>query len=507
MWNVGNAGEVVSEYAYPWDIFSDDFETTIRVFCQEEAANIEIGNGNENHIIWHEALLSGDEENDTWETLPLSGEKTLDGNSSWILGSAHLTKSFSADDLKKRQYVAVYQCDFVQGQWKCGCRDNNDSCLDNGDWSLQAFQRQSHSNLTSLADPVLTLSADPDVFSSLTSPYKSVLFWNTENIGADWTCTAEGGWSGEKDPLGSTIGEQVEVSETTSFTLSCVDPSGIKSATDTIRIVVQKPLSGEDTCLSDWGLAFDQPFIGDMNGDGVSEIGVKRDGEWFFDLNNNGKWDDCGVEGCVSDFGIATDEPVVGDWNGDGKDEIGVKRGKQWLLDRNGDGEWNGCATDTCVLDWGVPYDLIAIGDMNGDGKDEVGVHRQQSEHTNDAWLFDANNNGEWNGCERDLCFPDWGIASDTAFTGDWNGDGKDEIGVRRGIDWFFDSNGNGQWDACDADSCSTDASFSEKIPLIGDWDENGKDEIGTWKNGEWSFDFNSNNQWDGCSPVRDDSQ
>ena len=36
LWNVGNAGEVVSEYAYPWDIFSDDFETTIRVFAKKK---------------------------------------------------------------------------------------------------------------------------------------------------------------------------------------------------------------------------------------------------------------------------------------------------------------------------------------------------------------------------------------------------------------------------------------------------------------------------------------
>ena len=174
----------------------------------------------------------------------------------------------------------MYQCDFVQGQWKCGCRDNNDSCLDNGDWSLQAFQRQSHSNLTSLADPVLTLSADPDVFLLLLllinqSFLEHRKYWSRLDV----YCRRRVEW--RKDPLGSTIGEQVEVSETTSFTLSCVDPSGIKSATDTIRIVVQKPLSGKILVFPIGGLAFDQPFIGDMNGDGVSEIGVKRDGEWF----------------------------------------------------------------------------------------------------------------------------------------------------------------------------------------------------------------------------------
>ena len=34
------------------------------------------------------------------------------------------------------------------------------------------------------------------------------------------------------------------------------------------------------------------PVTGDFNGDGVTDIGVFVDGQWFLDLNGNGKWDE-----------------------------------------------------------------------------------------------------------------------------------------------------------------------------------------------------------------------
>ena len=34
------------------------------------------------------------------------------------------------------------------------------------------------------------------------------------------------------------------------------------------------------------------PVVGDFNGDGVSEVGVYYHGEWFLDLNGNGRWDE-----------------------------------------------------------------------------------------------------------------------------------------------------------------------------------------------------------------------
>ncbi len=71
------------------------------------------------------------------------------------------------------------------------------------------------------------------------------------------------------------------------------------------------------------------PVSGDFNGDGVTDVGVFREGQWFIDVNGNGVWD----EGDLwAKLGYDGDKPVVGDWDGDGKDDIGIF-GKAWAGD------------------------------------------------------------------------------------------------------------------------------------------------------------------------------
>ncbi len=71
------------------------------------------------------------------------------------------------------------------------------------------------------------------------------------------------------------------------------------------------------------------PVTGDFNGDGVTDIGVFIDGQWFLDLNGNGNWD----EGDLwAQLGTQEDQPVTGDWDADGKTDIGIY-GPAWTRD------------------------------------------------------------------------------------------------------------------------------------------------------------------------------
>jgi hypothetical protein len=49
---------------------------------------------------------------------------------------------------------------------------------------------------------------------------------------------------------------------------------------------------------------------------GKAKIGVFRPdtGQWFLDMNGNGKLDDCTVDACLGPFGQEGDLPVVGKW-------------------------------------------------------------------------------------------------------------------------------------------------------------------------------------------------
>jgi hypothetical protein len=67
---------------------------------------------------------------------------------------------------------------------------------------------------------------------------------------------------------------------------------------------------------------------------------------------------------------------------------------------------------------------------------------------------------------------------------------------------WYLDTNGNGIWDA-GVDTVYTSFGMSGDIPVTGDWNGNGVDEIGVLRNGYWYIDFNGNGSWEGASVDR----
>jgi hypothetical protein len=108
-----------------------------------------------------------------------------------------------------------------------------------------------------------------------------------------------------------------------------------------------------DACLTFPSDTGDFPVSGDWNGTGKAKIGTFRPatGEWFLDLNGDGQWKNCRFDKCVKSFGTVGDRPVTGDWTGIGAAKIGLYRPAtgEWLLDLNGNGKWDGCGVDGCA--------------------------------------------------------------------------------------------------------------------------------------------------------------
>ncbi|MDO5308038.1 MAG: SdrD B-like domain-containing protein [Planctomycetia bacterium] len=120
----------------------------------------------------------------------------------------------------------------------------------------------------------------------------------------------------------------------------------------------------------EYGSKDDYALIGDWNGDGVSKIGVYRGGDWYLDMNGNGRWDDGDV--LIRNVGGAGYTPVVGDWNGDGIDTIGIFKDGKWMLDVDGDHRLD----KTVSFQEFQAGDRPVTGDWNGDGVDELGIYR-----------------------------------------------------------------------------------------------------------------------------------
>jgi hypothetical protein len=167
--------------------------------------------------------------------------------------------------------------------------------------------------------------------------------------------------------------------------------------------------------------------------------------------------------------------PIVGDWNGDGKDTIGVARPESgdtklgWYL-RNS----NSTGGTNVHFTFGNPKTGFPIvGDWNGDGKDTIGVVKDEGGRL--GWnLRNSNSTGGVN-----IHFTYGSAETGYPVVGDWNGDGKDTIGVVRN-----DGFNHLEWHLRNANSSGgTNVRFTFgavfDFPVVGDWDGDGKDTIG----------------------------
>jgi hypothetical protein len=137
---------------------------------------------------------------------------------------------------------------------------------------------------------------------------------------------------------------------------------------------------------------------------------------FYLDYNGNGRWDMSTVDKQYN-FGLTGDLPATGDWSDDGKTEIGVYRPSthSFYLDYNGNGRWDMVPVDK-VYNFGLTEDLPATGDWNNDGKTEIGVYRPSTH----SFYLDYNGNGRWDLATVDKQY-NFGLTDDNPATGKWS--------------------------------------------------------------------------------------
>lgn len=267
----------------------------------------------------------------------------------------------------------------------------------------------------------------------------------------------------------------------------------------------QHPHAGEARKLV-FGKLGGTPITGDFDGDGVTDVGVFKDGEWFIDLNGNGVWD----EGDLwAKLGNRDDKPVTGDWDGDGKTDIGIY-GPAWPGDPRAvqkepglpepgnaaPGHKNlppelteathgyrqmkrtrGGALRADLIDhvfhFGTFDDIPVTGDWTGTGVDSIGVFHDGH------WILDVDGDGKRGPHDISLRM---GQKGDQPVVGDFDGDGVDELGVYRDGQWHIDVNHDGALDEHDLHHTLGE---SGDRPVVGDWDGDGVDQMGVHREPE----------------------
>ncbi|WP_241990010.1 MULTISPECIES: FG-GAP-like repeat-containing protein [unclassified Streptomyces] len=188
---------------------------------------------------------------------------------------------------------------------------------------------------------------------------------------------------------------------------------------------------------------------------------------------------------------------ATGDFNGDGRGDVAAFYGYDngsvslftWLA--TGDGKFAEGITSWTVPagNWTWSRIKVQSGDFNGDGRDDVAAWYDYADGSDKLFTFTAKANGGFNAPFSSFSKTSGWTASRMKFTtGDYNADGRDDIGVFYG---YADGNSRlftftakptggfgeplGGWEDAKWGSSDRTSVFS------GDFNGDGRDDFGTW--------------------------
>lgn len=229
----------------------------------------------------------------------------------------------------------------------------------------------------------------------------------------------------------------------------------------------------------DWGIASDTFTPSDFDGDGNTDLVVWRPGTagtaaFYIRQSLNGALR-------VETFGQTGDNPrVTADYDGDGRADpavyrVGANPGDQsvWYYR----GSFSNPSGNLTVIPWGSNGDFPAPGDYDGDGRSDVAVQRG----VGGQGVFYIRRSSDGG-----VAVIPWGLPTDLVAPGDYDGDGITDLAVVRSSGgtrtWWIRRSSNGA-----VSVSSFGASASDSV-TPGDYDGDGITDLAIWRSTTGAF-------------------
>ncbi|MYQ52806.1 MULTISPECIES: FG-GAP-like repeat-containing protein [unclassified Streptomyces] len=244
----------------------------------------------------------------------------------------------------------------------------------------------------------------------------------------------------------------------------------------------------------------------DYNGDGRSDMA-----DWYdhadasdtihpFLTNSDGTFQNplTGWNVPADSWAVRLMKHTTGDYNGDGIGDVAAVYGYEdgrvalwtWLGTSSGKFASPFQSWKVPAGNWSFKRMKVSSGDFNGDGRDDIAVWYDYADGHDALWTFTADVRGGFNAPFESMNRPAgaWTASRDKHVTGDFNGDGRDDLAVFHGYSdgsnkiWTFLASPNGGFDAPVGSWTSTSwGSWDRTTVHAGDFDGDGRDDIAAW--------------------------
>jgi hypothetical protein len=258
-----------------------------------------------------------------------------------------------------------------------------------------------------------------------------------------------------------------------------------------------------DSGVGNWDATRTKPVSGDFNGDGALDAGLfynygnSRTALFVFDtITGTGN-----VTGrMVWDSGVGSWDwnrirAVAGDFNNDGRAEIGAfynydgYQTRLFVFDNIAGGVTVRQSWDSGAGNWDGARAKYVAGDFNGDGRAEIGGFYNYPGYQTKLWIFDSVSTGALTRLAWDSGAGNWDWNRIKLAGGDFNGDGRADIGAFYNYDgarirlFVFDSTGAGFTTRQSWDSGAGAWDWNRVKTVTGDFNGDGRTEIGAFYN------------------------